>query len=93
MIFQIKRLIKLFLSYGNKWPIFQIDKKELKLSKEMDTMLLLEQTKYLRENGIIHFNDLILNQKHLSFDIIHESTRLKLIAEEFIATNPGLFST
>jgi hypothetical protein len=92
LIFSIERLVKLFLSFGGKWPIFEIDRNELKLSKEMDPMLLLEQIKFLNNNGIFHFNELVLNKDLLSFDIKHESTRLKSITQEFKVSNPHFFS-
>jgi hypothetical protein len=89
----IERLTKLFLSYGNKWPIFPIDKKDLKLTKEMDSMSLLDQVRSLNKNGIIYFNELKDNDAQISCDLMHESTRLKSIAFEFILANPQYIST
>jgi hypothetical protein len=92
LIFSIERLVKLFLSFGGKWPIFEIDSNALKLSKEMDAMLLLEHIRNLKNNGIFHFNELVLHEDLLSFDIKHESTRLRSITQEFIGSNPHFFS-
>lgn len=93
LILHIERLIKLFLSFGDKWPIFEIDRNVLKLTKEMESMLMLEQIRTLNNNGIFHFNELVLNKDLLSFDIKHESTRLKTITQEFTVSNPHFFST
>ncbi len=92
LIFSIERLVKLFLSFGDKWPIFEIDRNALKLSKEMDSMLLLEQIRALNKLGIFHFNELVLNEDLLSFQIKHESTRLRSISQEFKVSNPHFFT-
>ncbi len=88
----IEQAIELFLLFGKKWPNFSIEKNELKLSKEMDSMLFLEQIRLLNMDGVVCFDQLLSNKNQLSFEMMHESTRLNIITKEFIATNPDFFS-
>jgi hypothetical protein len=73
----------LFLNFASKWPTLNADFMELKLTKEIDPIIFLQQLRLLDENGINSFESLAGNQKLISSDLIHEFNRLNKIALEF----------
>ena len=79
----IQSKTKLFLNFASKWPHLNADFMEVKLTKEIDPIIFIQQLRLLDENGINSFESLAGNQKLISSDLIHEFNRLNKIALEF----------
>ena len=86
MVSCIEVLIQLFLEYASKWPAFSgID---IKLTKEIDSMLFLKELKGLNEKGVNTFHEMIIKEHVLSHEMKHESSRLSAISKDFKMSHP-----
>ena len=88
VIFYIELAIRLFINYGNKWPLLLKDRGDVKLTKEIDPVVLITELKFLKENGVSTFEKINTSLTLLSNEFVHESSRLKIIVQDFLTSHP-----
>jgi hypothetical protein len=78
----VNALLENLKSWSSKWPLIEENyEHEVKLSSEIDSMLLLNVLKDLKSQNVISFSDLSLS--NLPNNVLIEIKRLNLISEYY----------